>query len=497
MIFFIFTNKFLLYIETQIELMKKSLIYLFCILLMGILVGVFYWKSQDEMGKAKLKRAAFELTHDRDKVAKQEAYTIAYNAYLYGFSRVKGMLLEQKATHPSYADFAPINRFHISKELAKPGFTDFTPNCDTFYGLAWLDVSQGPILFTLPEIPKKYYTIQATDAGLNTFNYIGSRMNSKSGQYAYCKYDWTGDLPEGVMRINCPTNQVFLQARNLVVPGDESDLKSTYALMSAYTLEPINKQAQYRSISADSEIVNPLNTNPDLQNLNFYTLLNKALTLNPPLEKEKNLVAQFAILNIGPNMTFDVNKLSSSQKKGMEDGRMAAFRKLFDELKFGGEKIGGFNFRYNMGNYDANYPLCAAVAFYGYGANTAEEAMYVTAMDDSNGKGLNGKNKYIVHFSKDQIPPVNAFWSLTMYNRPDNQLVENEINRYNIGGLTPGLQINTDGSIEIEISHERPSNISNWLPAPQGDFWLILRLYDPKEEILTKKYVSPQVVKFS
>ena len=471
--------------------MKKIIIPLLIIIL-GFAIWIKFSKNIRNMDD--LKRIAFEMTHDRDKVAEQEAYTIAYNAYLYGFSRVKGLLLEQKATHPQYHDYAPINQFHISKELAKPGFTDFTPNSDTFYGLAWLDVSQGPILFTIPEIPEKYYTIQATDAGLNTFNYIGSRMKSVAGKYAYCKNDWKGDLPVGVIRIDCPTNQVFLQARNLVNPGDEADLKNAYALMSKYTLEPMNKEAKYRSISVESEMVNPLNTNPDFQNLNFFSLLNEALTRNPPLEKEKNLVGQFASLNIGPNMNFDTKKLSEAQIEGLEDGRMAAFRKLYDELKFGGEKLGGFNFRYNMGNYDANYPLCAGVAFYGYGANTAEEAMYVTAVDDSEGNGLTGKNEYKIHFSKEQIPPVNAFWSITMYLRPDNQLVENEIKRYNIGGLTPGLKINTDGSIDIIISNKKPADISNWLPAPEGDFWMILRMYDPKEEIFTRKYVSPDVV---
>ncbi|MFT5883576.1 MAG: hypothetical protein ACI9IP_000015 [Arcticibacterium sp.] len=475
--------------------MKKTLIYLLGITILLLISGFIYYKTQDESGKANLKRTAFELTHNRDAVAEKEAYTIAYNAYLYGFSRVKGLLLEQKATHPKYQDFAPINQFHISKELAKPGFTDFTPNCDTFYGLAWLDVSQGPILLTLPEIPEKYYTIQATDAGLNTFDYIGSRVKSEAGVYAYCKNDWQGELPEGVMRIDCPTNQVFLQARNLVKPGDEADSKSAYELMMKYTLEPLNKEAVYKKIDAGSEIVNPLNTNPDLQNLNFYGLLNEALTRNPPLAAEKNLVGQFESLLIGPNMIFDISKLSPSQITGMEDGRMAAFRKLYDELKFGGEKLGGFNFRFNMGNYGANYPLCAAVAFYGYGANTAQEAMYVTAIDDSEENRLSGKNKYKIHFTKDQIPPVHAFWSITMYLRPDNQLVENEIERYNIGGLTPGLKINSDGSLDIEISHEKPAKVSNWLPAPKGDFWLILRMYHPKEEVLNGSYKSPEIIK--
>lgn len=444
-----------------------------------------------------LKRAAFESTHNRDKVAEHEAFTIAYNAYLYGFVKVKGMLLQQKATHPKYHDYAPINQFAISKELAKPGFTDFTPNSDTYYGLAWLDVSKCPIIMEIPEVPTKYWTIQATDASLNTFYYVGSRLNTQAGKWAYCKYDWKGTLPTGVTRIDCPTNQVFLQARNLVIPGDKADEQAAHTLMLKYKTYPLDPTATYPAIAAESEMVNPLNTNPDLRSLKYFTLLNQALKNDPPVADDKGLVATFVPLGIGENLTFDESKLSKSQKSGLEDGIMAAFRKMYDELKFGGERLGGMSFRYNLGKYKDthNYVLGSAVAFYGYGANSAEEAIYPNTIVDSNGDELTGSNKYKIHINKDEMPPAKAFWSFTMYNRPENQLIENEINRYNIGGLTPGLKYNADGSLDILIQNEKPADTSNWLPAPKGDFWVILRMYDPKPELLEKKYKAPLIVK--
>ncbi len=180
----------------------------------------------------------------------------------------------------------------------------------------------------------------------------------------------------------------------------------------------------------------------------------------------------------------------------MEAGQMAGFRKLFDILRFEGEEKGGFNFKYNLGAYKNNYPLSAAVAYFGYGANTAEEALYVTTIDDADGNELNGSNKYQIHFDKDQLPPVNAFWSITMYNRPDNQLIENPINRYNIGGLTPGLKPDPEnGSLDIFIQNEKPVDGSNWLPAPKGNFWIILRMYNPEQAVLDGNYTPPEVVK--
>lgn len=472
-------------------MLKKILIILTAL----IIGGFIYIKTRSVEQMSQLKRSAFEFIHDRDDVAQNEAFIVGYTAYLYGFVRVKSLLLQEKAIHPKYKDYAPINQFSISKELAKPGFTDFTPNSDTFYGLAWLDVSQGPILMTIPEVTTKYWTIQATDASLNSFNYIGSRLNSKAGKFAYCKFDWQGTLPADVQRIDCPTNQVFLQARNLVIPGDAADLQATYTLMKKYQLEALNKEAKYASVDANSEMVNPLNSNPDFTNLNFFKLLNKALSYDPPVAADKNYVVQFAKLNIGPNLTFDESKLSKSQIKGLEKGIMAALHKIYDELKFGGTRMGGFNFRYDLGNYQTNYTLGSAVAFYGYGANTAQEAVYVNTIIDADGNNLVGKNDYTIHFNKDQIPPVNAFWSITMYSRPENQLIENEINRYNIGGLTPNLKTNKDGSIDIHISHKKPADTSNWLPAPKGDFWLIMRMYDPKEAVIKKQYKAPNVVK--
>lgn len=476
-------------------IMKKIILLLLAAV---IAYAAYFLYSRDVNSVASFKRAAFEATHDRDKVAEQHAFNTAYNATLYGYIRVKGMILQDEATHPKYFHYAPINAFYVNKELAKPGFTDFTPNSDTYYGLAWLDLSQGPVAMTLPSVPDRYFTIEATDAALNVLSNICSRLKSPPGVYVYCKNDYKGELPAGSFRIDSKTNQVFLQLRVLSLKqGDKEESEMVYNICKNYTFEPLNKEAKYKTIDPNSPMANPKNSNPDFTNLNFFKLLNRALTENPPCETEKAYVAQFANVNIGPNMTFDPDKLTDAQRKGMEAGQLAALRVFYDELKFGGERIGGFNFRYDMGYYNGgyNFIMQSAMGFYGYGGNVQEEAAYPTTLIDKDGNQLHGSNKYKIHFDKDKIPPVNAFWSLTMYNVPEIQLIENEINRYGIGGYTPNLKYNTDGSLDILIQNERPADVSNWLPAPKGKFFVVLRLYNPQAPILEKKYIPPFIEK--
>ncbi len=431
-----------------------------------------------------------------DQIREKQAYNIAYQAYLYGFVRVKGMLLQDRAIHPKYPDYAPINQFYISKELAKPGFTDFTPNHDTLYGLAWLDLSQGPILMTVPEVPNRYYTIQATDVSLNTFNYIGSRVKSKAGTYAYAHQDWQGQLPAGVQRIDSPSNQVFLQLRPLVFPNIEGDIEHVYKKMTQeLALRPLHASTNYPVIDASSTMANPKNTNPDLHSPAFFKLLNRALNINPAFKNEAALLAQFKRLNIGAGLEFEMDKLSISEQAGIQRGINDAIARLVERRRLLGERLGGWSFSFVLGDYGFDYVTASMVAFFGYGANTAQEALYTTALIDSQGKKLNGEQQYKITFAKDNMPPVDAFWSITMYQRPDNQLVENPINRYNFSERTKDITYNEDGSLDIWVQHKQPSDNRNWLPAPKGSFWMILRMYNPKEIVLNALYQPPLIVR--
>jgi len=439
--------------------------------------------------------SAADQAPDVDGILETEATAIGYQAYVWGFIYVKSMLLRDEAVNPNYHTYTPINSIVTQETLAKPGFTDFTPNNDTLYGLGWLDLSQGPILMTVPESDGRYWTMQATDYGLNTLEYVGSRVKSRPGVYAYARRDWQGQLPKGVKRIDSPSDTMFLQLRTYVDQSTEGDLEKVVAFNRGFRFEPLDKYARYPAVSRDVKIRSPKNTNPDLHSLAFFDLLNEAVTRESPLPGEEAVYAQFAAYGIGPGLSFDPDALTESQRRGLQKGIDAAAERFVMNAREAGTRLGGFNFRYGLGSYGFDFNNRSMVAYMGYGANTNEEAMYNVAFTDDKGQPFNGGNRYRVRFEKGNLPPVDAFWSFTMYQLPGNQLVENSIDRYNINNGTRGLKYDEDGSLTIYIQHEQPpqEQISNWLPAPEGGFWIILRTYNPRSEILEGKYIAPYV----
>jgi hypothetical protein len=434
---------------------------------------------------------------DRDELLEQQAFVAGFDAYTWGFIYVKSMLLRDEAINPGYRAYSPINSIHVQSTLAKPGFTDFTPNNDTLYGLGWLDLSQGPILMTVPESDGRYWVMQATDYGLNCLAYVGSRVGSRPGVYAYARSDWQGELPAGVTRIDSRSDTVFLQLRTYVEQDVEGDLQKVVKFNRAFSFEPLDRNAVYRPVARDAVIRDVKNTNPDLHNLKFFALLNEAVTREPPLPGEEPVYAQFARYGIGPGRTFDPDALTDSQRRGLQKGIDAAARGLALAVKERGRPIGG-NWRahYGVGQYGFDFEFRSMVAYVGYGGNEDIEAMYPVAFTDDRGKPLSGSARYRIHFDKGGLPPVDAFWSITAYTLPDNQLVENELQRYNINPGTRGLRYEKDGSLDIYIQHDRPSDdrVGNWLPAPGGAFWLILRMYNPRPELLEGRYTGAPTI---
>lgn len=435
---------------------------------------------------------------DREQLIEQQAFVAGYDAYTWGFIYVKSMLLRDEAINPNYHAYTPINSILTESTLAKPGFTDFTPNNDTLYGLGWLDLSQGPILMTVPKSDGRYWTMQATDYGLNSLKYVGSRVNSKPGVYAYARADWEGKLPTGVERINSNSDTVFLQLRTFVNQDIDGDLEKVVKFNRGFHFDPLDKNANFPPVAKDVEIRDVKNTNPDFHNLNFFHLLNEAVTREPPLPGEEAFYTRFTPYGIGPGMTFDADALSESQRRGLQKGIDAAVQALINVAQERGKSTGGgWVFHPGMGEYGYDFELRSMVAFMGYGANSNIEAVYPANFKDDRGQPYSGQNNYRIHFEKDNLPPVDAFWSITMYQFPGNQLVHNSIDRYNINPSTKGLKYEEDGSLNIYIQHAQPSDdkLGNWLPAPEKGFWLILRMYNPRPQMLEGKYVTPAVVR--
>ncbi|MFO1269208.1 MAG: DUF1254 domain-containing protein [Rubrivivax sp.] len=208
-------------------------------------------------------------------LAESEAFAVGYHAYLWGYVYVKSMLLRDEATHPDYKAYAPVNALHVHTELAKPGFTDFTPNIDTLYGLRLARPQQRPhVLMQVPAMGERYWTVQATDAALNCAEYVGRRMRSKPGLYAYCHSGWSGKLPPGAHRIDVPTHTVFIQLRTVVDPGVAGDIEAVAALNRRIRFEPLNPgpvlAAPVHAAARPEQ--------PHFHSLDFFALLNEAVT---------------------------------------------------------------------------------------------------------------------------------------------------------------------------------------------------------------------------
>jgi hypothetical protein len=405
----------------------------------------------------------------------------------------------EKDTNPAADLNAPLNTFNVYPGLAAPGAAiDFTPNNDTVYGLAWLDLSQGPVLMTIPEVPNRYWTVQATDWALNSFAYVGQRMQSKPGTYAYVAPGWKGDLPAGVTRLEAPTKGVFLQARTVVQPEVESDIAPVVAQLKTYQLKPMNAQAKYPAVAPGTPLPNPKLNNPIWQSLEFYSLLNRAWTFGGVREQDREIVGQFAKLGIGPGLTFKPEALTEAQRKGLTRAAEVAYQRVQAHAQENGELRNGWRYATNIGLYGPDRLRASAVGMMGYGGNLKEEALYLPAFFDTEMRPLQGDRRYHIHFAADNLPPANAFWSITLYSRPENQLRANPINRYAIGDRTPTLKRGADGSVDIYIQPEKldGDKAGNWLPTGgKGPVWIIMRMYLPGEKALSGAYVPPGPVR--
>ena len=227
----------------------------------------------------------------------------------------------------------------------------------------------------------------------------------------------------------------------------------------------------------------------------YYSLLVKLMKENPAKPEDKPMLEKLAKLGIIPGQDFDINKLDPVIKNALEESIKTGHDKIVELVKQSNETKNGWKINMKMGVYGIDYVNRAAVNWMGYGANLPEDAVYPTARVDADGQPLNGANKYVIHFDKDKLPPVKAFWSLTMYDEKQI-MVKNPINRYAIGDRS-NMKLNADGSLDIYIQNESPGKDkeSNWLPAPQGEFNVMMRLYWPDESILKGTWLPPAIKK--
>ncbi len=429
-----------------------------------------------------------------------ESYTIGVQAYIYGLAPVIMQRTENNFTGTPGPTHAPVNQFGCVTHLATPNDTIIvTPNTDTLYSSAWLELGKEPIILHVPDTNGRYYVMQIMDAYTNTFASVGRRTTGTGeGNYAIVGPGWNGNLPENTKEIRSPTNTVWIAGRILV--NGEEDLPAAVSLQSQFTLTPLSRSGQpsgspLNQTLADFKKYSP---SPDVQGpLRFYEDLRVALLNNPPPEGEAALMATFDRIGLRSNDTPYGKDLDPAVREGLIRAIPDAEQIVKEAwANVPGKKINGWTFSTDIGTYGNNYLTRAAVAEGGLAANLPQEAVYPKAQTDSDGTPLNGGSRYMMHFAQGNFPPVNAFWSVTTYNASTYMLVPNPISRYAIGDRTPGLQYNPDGSLDIYIQHDAPEGKeSNWLPTPEDHFYLILRMYQPKQEVLDGSYQIPPVRK--
>ncbi len=430
-----------------------------------------------------------------------EARVIAREAYIYGYPMVDNYRVQYSyfvdTGNPEYK--APYNQlFNIPRVFTPEDKAIQTPNADTPYSWIGLDLRTEPIVFTVPPIEKeRYWSLQLIDLYTHNFDYLGTRTTGNGGgSTMIVGPGWKGETPKGVSKvIGCETSIASAQFRTqLYNPGDLDNVKK---IQSQYIVQPLSAFLGKPAPKAAPPIdfIKPRSSEGQKTSLDFYPELNFLLQFAPTHSSENALRARFARIGVGAGKTFDASKFSPETRKAIEDGMADAWvafagtkkRVEIGEL-FSGDLFGTRAYLKN------NYLFRMTAAVLGIYGNSKEEAMYPAYYVDADGKKLDGTNRHTLRFAPNQLPPVNAFWSLTMYDQPASLLVANPINRYLINSpMLPQFKRDADGGLTLLIQSESPGKDqeANWLPAPKGPFSVIMRLYVPKAEALQGKWTAP------
>jgi hypothetical protein len=436
-------------------------------------------------------------------ISPAEARAIAKEAYIYGFPMVDHYRIQysyfQDKKDPNYK--APWNQLINIPRVYTPQDTAIqTPNSDTPYSFIGMDLRAEPMVLTVPKIEKKrYFSVQLVDAYTYNFDYIGSRTTGNDGgSYLIAGPNWKGKAPHGVKRvIRSETEFVFAAFRTqLFSPADLENVKKVQA---GYKVQPLSAFLGQPAPKAAPAIdfIKPLTPEAQRTSPEFFNILNFTLQFCPTQPSEKELMARFAKIGVGAGKTFDASTLSPEMRTAIEQGmadalaELAALQKRIDAKEVtSGEMFGTREYLKN------NYLYRMAAAVNGIYGNTAAEAIYPVLALDNEGQKPDGSRKYTLRFAPGQLPPVNAFWSITMYRMPEILLVENSINRYLLNSpMLPQFKRDADGGLTLYIQNESPGKDkeSNWLPAPKGWFMVVMRLYWPKEAALDGKWTAPQL----
>ena len=420
-----------------------------------------------------------------------ETKAIAEEGFVYGLPIVMNyaVMYEYAVDRNSGQFKAPFNEIkNEPRVFTYKDTTIVTPNSDTPYSFLWMDLRAEPLVLSVPAVEKgRYYAVQLEDGNTFNFGYIGSRATgNEAGDFLVVGPDWKGDTPPGIKEVFRSTTQFALAGYRTQL-FDRADMPHVVEVQAGYKAQPLSAYLKQPAPPAAPVVYFP-KIDKEMVKTNFFDYLDFALQYAPPGPEEEAIRAKLARIGIGPGKTFDFEDLSLEHKAEVGLGMKEGDSKVDGYLVAGQKIINGWKIGSFFGDrafFHGNWLLRAAGAKAGIYGNDAVEATYPMTRTLADGEPLDGsKANYTLTFAAGQLPPVNAFWSVTMYDGRTQLLIQNPLDRYLINSpMLPGMKKNPDGSLTLYIQNQTPGKAkeSNWLPAPKGPIYLVMRLYWPKE----------------
>jgi hypothetical protein len=437
-------------------------------------------------------------------ITEAEAHAIAVDAYVYFYSLISIDVTRRQATNVEPGKvmlFGPANTFASAPAFPAADFRAVVrPNFDTLYSSAWLDMTKEPVVVSAPDTGGRYYLLPMLDMWSDVFASPGWRTTgTQAANYLVTPPGWSGTVPEAMTRISAPTPYVWIIGRiKTDGPPDYEAVHKVQAGFKVTLLSDWGKTPRPVEVKIDPSI--DMKTPPKVQidtmpAGKYFAYAAELLKVNPPHITDEPIVAQMKRIGIEPGKSFDIEKLPPAVKKAIEEAPEAGRALMAWKVPTLARVVNHWSMNTDtMGVYGNYYLKRAIVAQVGLGANLPEDAIYPLNLGDETGKPLDGTNKYVLHLEKGATPPVNAFWSVTLYDAEGFQ-VANSLNRFAVSSWMP-FKYNSDGSLDLYLQNESPGKDreANWLPAPKSGFNLTMRLYGPKPEALTGKWNPPAVM---
>ncbi|AXK83787.1 DUF1254 domain-containing protein [Pseudolabrys taiwanensis] len=438
-------------------------------------------------------------------ISEQEASAIGASAYVYLYPLVMMDITRRQATNIEAGKRfgrGPMNMFVSVPEYPPADFRDVVrSNFDTLYSIAWLDLTQEPMVVSAPDTNGRYYLLPMLDMWTDVFASPGWRTTgTQAADYLVTPPGWSGTVPAGVTRIPAPTPYVWIIGRTKT--DGPPDYEAVHKIQAGYKVTPLSdwgKAARPVVVKIDPtvDMTTPPKTQVDsMPAAKFFATAAELMKLQPPHITDQPIVAQMRRLGIEVGKSFDLDKADPVVRRALANVPEAGRQLMAWKVHTLARVVNGWSMNTDtMGVYGNYYLKRAIVAQFGLGANLPEDAIYPLNLADESGKPLDGANRYVLHFEKSDLPPVDAFWSVTLYDS-DGFQVANVLNRFAVSSWMP-FKYNPDGSLDLYFQNESPGKDkeTNWLPAPKAPFNLTMRLYAPRSEALTGKWAPPAIVR--